>query len=287
MAATLTRDDSTTGCEYDPLGTWINDGSYTAMLLEYVNTSGSYSGTPFTLDAFRARGQETYTYGGSTYTTYDTSYHWYDYTGSAGAYTSPYATWAWTGNAVYWDLNQTNTDTAYTYPYPSYDCTSTETATTTSASAAGLYSGSSDSNCGTSSWYGYDEVDVWQVTPSVGETLTVSVDTVATATAFDPYMWVNDSDSCTVGGADDSFTCTYQPAAYDCPSLQFTADAETYSIVVGSLGSCNGTTAEYTLLVDAASDPSLAQTQDNLELTPTVQTTTTVTSIDLDGTLVP
>ena len=155
------------------------------------------------------------------------------------------------------------------------------------SSAAGQYSGSSDSNCGTTSWYGYDEVDVWEVTPSAGETLTVSVDTVASATAFDPNMWVNDSDSCTVGGADDSFTCTYQPAAFSCPSLQFTTDAETYSIVVGSLGSCNGSTAEYVLLVDAPSDPGLTLAQDNLELAPTVTTTTTITTVDLDGTLVP
>ena len=283
VVGTVTRDDGSPDCDYDPLQTWVNDGTYSSLLMEYATNTASYGGSTFTIDAFRTRGATYYPgYG----TGYDTAYNWYRYAGAYGTYSSADTTWAWTGNYIYWDVNSTETDTDYSYPYPLYDCYSTETGTEVTSSASGVYSGVSDSSC-TAYYYGTYEVDVWAITPSAGETLTVSVDTVATATAFDPRLWVNDSDSCTVGAADDSFVCTYQPAAYDCPSLEFVADAETYSIMVESLGSCNGTTAEYALLVDAPSDPGLTLTNDNVSVTGTSTTTTTVTSLDLDGTLVP
>ena len=69
--------------------------------------------------------------------------------------------------------------------------------------------------------------------------------------------------------------------------MQFVADAETYNVIVGSYGSCTGTAAEYALLVDAPSDPSLALVQDNYAPSSTTTTRTSTLSIDLDGTLVP
>lgn len=85
-----------------------------------------------------------------------------------------------------------------------------------------------------------------------GAEITLSVDTVAADTAFDPALYVNGPDGCTVLQADDSFDCSYPPPAYRCPSARFTAEAGAHRAVVVARGSCAGDDAAYTLHVGGA-----------------------------------
>lgn len=84
-----------------------------------------------------------------------------------------------------------------------------------------------------------------------GTTAYVSIDTIADDSAFDPFMRIQDADGCTLVTADDNFDCTYTPAAYYCPSVGYDIEEDgEYTVVVGSYGSCNGDSAEYSISID-------------------------------------
>ena len=99
-----------------------------------------------------------------------------------------------------------------------------------------------------------------------GDTVSVTLDTVSDASTFDPTMWINDGASCTFLEADDSFDCAFPPpSGYQCPSGQFTASSDgTYQVVVRSAGDCDGSSGDYALSVDAASDPTLTLVADDI-----------------------
>jgi hypothetical protein len=91
-------------------------------------------------------------------------------------------------------------------------------------------------------------VDVWSVEATAGDMIGVSVDTVDAGTAFDPFMTVVGPDGCIVAEADDSFDCTFPPTDWQCSSTSFeAAETGTYTVVVGSYGSCTGTDGAYGL----------------------------------------
>ena len=81
-----------------------------------------------------------------------------------------------------------------------------------------------------------------------GETVSVTVDTVAAETAFDPSFWVNGPDTCTLAWVDESFECAFPPPYFSCPSGKFVAPQDgTYEVFVTGSGVCAGEVAAYTL----------------------------------------
>ena len=101
-------------------------------------------------------------------------------------------------------------------------------------------------------------VDVWRITLNEGDEVTVSVDTVAAATTFDPaaglYLGTDPDVDPLVGSGDDDFPCTFPPPEYSCP--EFSAFAELggdYAVVVLQLGCADGNElAAYALRVTVA-----------------------------------
>jgi len=248
-------------------------------------SSYNYYGYSYTYEFFIGAGSYMSSYG---YAYYNADRLWYTYSSPYYSYTSEGTTFSQVGNYLYLDMDRTEADYTWSQTYPTYGCYSPEYASPIYTSAVGAYSGTSDSHCGYyAGTYPY-EYDVWSVTPSSGQTVTVSVDTVADTTAFSPYMWILDEDECTLGWVSDSFDCSYAPSWGSCPSMEFVADAETYKIIIGSFGSCAGTTADYEILVDADSDPTLTLVADGVtnEWTGTAGPATT-TFIDLDGEVIP
>ncbi len=106
--------------------------------------------------------------------------------------------------------------------------------------------------------------DVWGFTGVAGESASVTVDTVAADTAFDPRLYVNGPDGCTGWTADDNFDCTFPPPSYRCPAVSLgTADGD-YRVVVLAAGSCAGTLGAYTIRVDGVAGASLALVEDDM-----------------------
>ena len=72
-----------------------------------------------------------------------------------------------------------------------------------------------------------------------GDTITLVVDTLDPATAFDPVLTVIGPDRCEPVTDDDTLPCTAPPPAFACPSLRIDApDDGTYTLLVENLGSC-------------------------------------------------
>ena len=109
--------------------------------------------------------------------------------------------------------------------------------------------------------------DVWSITLAEGETVAVTLDTIATETASDLAFYVSDPEGCTFASADDSFDCTFTPVDYQCPSYSIVAGtAGTYTVTVYSYDSCNGEDAAYTIRADGtgAGPGTLALTTDDV-----------------------
>ncbi|MEQ1506541.1 MAG: PPC domain-containing protein [Myxococcota bacterium] len=102
--------------------------------------------------------------------------------------------------------------------------------------------------------------DVYSVTLAAGDTIHVSVDTVAADTAFDPWFTISDDTGCTYYAADENFSCAFRPpTGYKCPSGEFTAPHDgsyaiaviAYSEAIGDDKSCGGReTGAYDLQVE-------------------------------------
>jgi hypothetical protein len=124
--------------------------------------------------------------------------------------------------------------------------------------------------------------DAWTFTGVGGEGVSVTVDTVAADTAFDPRVYVNGPDGCTVLTADDNFDCTFPPPSYRCPAAAFDASDGEYRVVVLAAGSCAGDVGAYSIRVDGPAGASLALAEDDLAV---------VVDLDLEvigsGTLAP
>jgi hypothetical protein len=149
-----------------------------------------------------------------------------------------------------------------------------------STPASGPYVGGSTLNCGAGTMY-----DLWSFYSGSSEYAYVSVDTVSAKTAFDPRLYVLDDTMCSVGlafeeYADDDFECTYAPSLWACPAFKVSLDPKsTYYVMVISLGTCNGTVAEYDLTVETDGDPSLTLAADDENLYTTVVTSTASVSV--------
>ena len=175
----------------------------------------------------------------------------------------PYGTFTRTGDDIEWSFTQSfnySYNYALTSPYASNYCNYYPWSYATT-NYGGSYVGTSDVDCNG------EVVDIWSFDGDANaSTYSVSVDTVSDPTAFDPQFIINDSLGCTVMSADDNFTCTYVPQAFSCPSAEITVTPGTHYVKVQSLGSCNGLTAEYEILVDAPADPNLTLLQDDLSV---------------------
>ena len=186
------------------------------------------------------------------YTDYGASYGPYwnpsSYDGSEGA------SFSRTGNDIAWSSEFTDQDVEYFYI--DEDCTVGDGVSGVALEAAGggAYEATGSLDC---TEEGQGTVDVYSVTLAADGDVTITVDTVADATTFDPWFVVNDSAGCSIFGADDSFACTFPPPKYDCPAGTLTATAGTYEIIVQNYGNCAGDVAEYKLTVDADADPNL------------------------------
>jgi hypothetical protein len=107
--------------------------------------------------------------------------------------------------------------------------------------------------------------DVYQFTADAGQTVFITVDTVAEATAYDPALYVNGPDGCTLVEVDDSFDCTWPPPAYRCPAVELETGAGDHLIVVTSRGNCAGEVGEYELRFDGA-NPALLALEDDVPI---------------------
>ena len=163
--------------------------------------------------------------------------YWFTHSHSG---TAPSRTFSKSGSTLHWEWTDSYTYTDYSFyrnycGYSSYAYASSSyiVSTTSTGSIPCDDSGT---------------VDVWEFTANAGDEVVLSVDTVATATAFDAILWVNGPDTCTLASADDSFACTFPPPAYECPSIRFTAtQTGTHEAVVGTLNTCASSVAEYTI----------------------------------------
>ena len=119
--------------------------------------------------------------------------------------------------------------------------------------------------------------DVWTVETVAGETVTLSVNTVAEESAFDPVMYVIGSDTCLDATADDTFECAFPPpSGYACPSVTFTGDGGPATLIIYGFDAtdCGSSGAgAYTLDVGGATNATLSSDEATLN---TVTTSTTV-----------
>ena len=107
------------------------------------------------------------------------------------------------------------------------------------------------------SWYGDEtyeyfvggRADVWSFDGSAGDTLSVTVDTVAPNTAFVPDLWLNTPEDCTDLVAYGEVRCTY--GGEHCPSARTRLARDgPYQLIVASTSWCASSRAEYELTFD-------------------------------------
>jgi hypothetical protein len=111
------------------------------------------------------------------------------------------------------------------------------------------------------STYGYD---LWSFV-ATDSTTYVTVDTTDSKTAFDPWMFLMDDSSCTVGAADDAFECTYPPPKYACPSYPLpTTKGSTYEVMVLPYSTHLSSLGDYRISIDSSADPSLTLVKDDV-----------------------
>lgn len=241
IQANVSRNDGTEGCVMDPLWTYLPDQTVTDLVLAHAPA----------FDVMEWYGPETYRDALVTKythadegTLYQVMLHENE---SEGTFTRSGDTISWTFDR----LEQHNVDPYYN------DCGNIEDSDTESRPQP-MASASSTLDCEGAI------ADVWTVEATAGAQVVVGADTVADGTAFDPQMYVNGPDGCTILIADDSFECTFPPPSYRCPAAGFTAEAGTYQIAVISVGSCAGTEAAYEFVVEGLAAPNLTLLEDDL-----------------------
>src|SRR5690606_23047272 len=102
------------------------------------------------------------------------------------------------GSALSWDYTETERVRFYAHAHPTCPVVqSTET-----AALSGRVTRSEALPCDT------DIVDVWVLDLAVGNTFSVTVDTVSEPSAFFPALWVNSPDACTDVVARNNFPCS-------------------------------------------------------------------------------
>ncbi len=126
--------------------------------------------------------------------------------------------------------------------------------------------------------------DEYTITATAGDTITVSVDTVADGSAFDSYLSILSPSGCVLYTADDSFDCEYAPADYQCSGAEFEApeDGE-YRFLVANIGSCNDDGGLGSYRINTSSDTLAAGAQGQETGDTTVEITSTI-DIAVDAT---
>ncbi len=90
--------------------------------------------------------------------------------------------------------------------------------------------------------------DVWTVPVVAGDTLSVTIDTVARRTAFAPGFWINAPDTCSEVIAWNNFSCTFGGTM--CPAAEWVASEDgDAQIVVLPTEVCAASSAEYRIAV--------------------------------------
>ncbi len=199
---------------------------------------------------------------------YTVSEDYRGYTSNYGPYFSPmtysgstYGSFSRTGDEIAWTLDEESEDVEYYYSDSECEVEADVSFAAGEAALGGDYVATGSLPCSSDS---VDAVlDVYTLTLAEAGDVTITVDTVADGTAFDPFFWINDTAGCVVDGADDSFDCTFPPPEYQCPSGTLTAVAGTFQVVVGNYGSCNGAVGDYSLTVGATTDPTLTLLEDD------------------------
>ena len=166
-----------------------------------------------------------------------------------------------TGDDISWSIDSESEDVTYYYADSECDPQTDVSFEAGTAALAGNFTTAGSLPCPADG----DEsaLDVYTITLAGAGDVTITVDTVAADSTFDPYFWINDSAECIVSGADDSFDCSFPPPEYQCPSGTFSGVAGTFQVVVGTYGGCEGTTSDYEITVGAAVDPSLTLVEDD------------------------
>jgi len=221
--ASVTDDRGTSDCELNPVLSYVPSGAVSNLAMLYWETF-EYSGY----------------YGSATYyglwgTAFEYSYYGYAYSDSEYLGADGFGNEMIVDGAdVSWSVVDSTTEYIYG---PTGPVTGGEVAT-----------GELDTASNT--------VDAWQFTTDGASDVTLTVDTVDTATAFDAYFIVYDEAQCEATTEDDVFDCTY-PYLYQCPGVTFLAPAAgTWTVAVGAYGSA-GATAAYSIAVTGATGLSL------------------------------
>lgn len=259
-----TANNSTDDCYLWPTTTLVADENYTDLILA-GGAKVKYEGWYGTYDLNNALmvGYSAYFYGAS----YPGPY-WYPM-----AYDGAYYGWDFTrsGPNLEWGYTAEYTYDATSFLEPYYKYCSYFYWSYAYESYAGAASGTGEVDCSGS------QGDVWTFNAAAGEEVSITVDTVAAETAFDPAFIVNDPSGCSVMVADDNFDCTFPPPTYACPATKFTVgDAGTYSVTVVGYGDCAGTKGAYKIQVEAA-DAKLKSTKDNVTISATESITLSAT----------
>jgi hypothetical protein len=241
MTSTVTRNDGTADCYLSPTLSTVPQDPFYKTYLGYWKQ--------LVIDGYYG----TYYYTDLLASAYGYDYYGYEYPGPYGwsiiSSEETGATLTIDGDDLAWtmELGGFYSDTIFYY------CSAY--AGNAYTSFAGDVTGTSDLTC-------TGAADIWTFYAAYGVDLTVTVDTVASKTAFDGFLLLNDPSGCTIGYSDDSFKCTYPPPAYECPSVEITTTAAgTYTAMVSAYGNCASDAAAYELRIGGGSD--LLLTQDN------------------------
>jgi len=259
IEATLADDQSTEDCEQIDYFTWYYDGGvYIPWLMIHWDTYSSYYGSYDNL--FRSGVSIDYSsYGGGYYVgPYFATLHWDGSTSDT--------TFTRTGNDIEWTMSFEALGD-YSYAYLN-DCGIGDWSYA-ETSFAGDYEMTEEVMCDASA------VDVWTFVAVEGEDYAITVDTVDSATTFDPTFHLNDPDGCYAAMADDNFDCTFPPPTFACPSYELVnAAAGAYQVVVYentyATSECvDGTIGGYLIRIDtAAGDPLLELAHDDASVYP-------------------
>lgn len=123
-------------------------------------------------------------------------------------------------------------------------------------------------------YYTDSNFDVWEFSGSLGDTVNLSVDTVAALTAFSPYLTITDDTGCILASSSGSFACTFDDPNqwyYSntlCPAIQFAVPADgVYRAVVSGYSSYSSgayvAQGSYGLTMDNPTSASLTRVADD------------------------
>ena len=96
------------------------------------------------------------------------------------------------------------------------------------SSLGGPRVGTSEMDCGG------NKLDVWSFDVDETQTVSVTVDTLALDTAFDPRLYLVGPSECVEYLTDDDFDCSYPPPRFQCPAIEAELTPGTWNAVVSA-----------------------------------------------------